>query len=113
MSHEEDRWMRYDGTKGTIIGAFSGKGGRIEILPHRGPAEIIEVDGRDGHGGGDTGIMRGFVAAIRGEAPPRSSARESLESHLLAFASEDSRLAHSVVDMPTYRQQLRDSVSKS
>jgi predicted dehydrogenase len=112
MSHEEDRWMRYDGTKGTIIGSFSGKGGRIEILPHRGQAEVIEVDGRDGHGGGDTGIMRGFVAAIRGEAPPRSSARESLESHLLAFASEDSRLVHNVVDMPTYRQQLRDSVSQ-
>ena len=73
----------------------------------------VEALGRiDGHGGGDTGIMRSFVAAIRGEAPPRSSARESLESHLLAFASEDSRLAHTVVDMPTYRQQLRDSVSQ-
>ena len=111
VSSEENRYMRYDGTKGTLEGFFDANGGRIEIRPHRGTPEIIEVDGRAGHGGGDTGIMRGFVAAVRGEAAPRSSARESLESHLLAFASEDARLAHHVIDMHEYRNALRTQVT--
>ena len=111
VSSEENRYMRYDGTKGTLEGFFDAHGGRIEVRPHRGVAEIIEVDGRAGHGGGDTGIMRGFVAAVRGEAAPRSSARESLESHLLAFASEDARIDRSVIDMDTYRTRLRNHVA--
>lgn len=107
MSHEEDRTMRYDGTKATLTGVFGKKGGRIEIHPHRGTPEIIEVDGRSGHGGGDSGIMRGFVAAVRGEAAPLSTASQSLASHLMAFAAEDARIARTVVDMPSYTQQLR------
>lgn len=111
VSSEENRYMRYDGTTGTLEGFFDANGGRIEIRPHRGTARTIEVDGRAGHGGGDTGIMRGFIAAVRGHAAPRSSARESLESHLLAFASEDARLAHNVIDMSDYRTALRQQVS--
>lgn len=111
VSSEENRYMRYDGTKGTLEGFFDAQGGRIEIRPHRGLAEVIAVDGRAGHGGGDTGIMRGFIAAVRGHAAPRSSARESLESHLLAFASEDARLAQHVIDMADYRTMLRNQVT--
>ncbi len=110
VSHEEDRTMRYDGSKATLKGVFNRHGGRIEILPHRGTAEVIEVDGRSGHGGGDSGIMRGFVAAIRGQAAPLSTANQSLASHLMAFAAEDARIARSVVDMQAYQQRLRDSV---
>jgi hypothetical protein len=110
MSHEEDRTMRYDGTKATLTGVFGKKGGRIEIHPHRGTPEIIEVDGRSGHGGGDSGIMRGFVAAVRGEAAPLSTAAQSLASHLMAFAAEDARLARTVIDMPSYAARLRADV---
>lgn len=110
MSDHEDRTMRYDGTLGTLTGVFNAQGGRIEIHPHRGVPEVYEVDGRAGHGGGDTGIMKNFVAAIRTGSAPRSSARESLESHLLAFASEDARLSRSVIDMQHYRADLRAAV---
>jgi hypothetical protein len=48
--------------------------------------------------------MRGFVQAYRGEAAPLTSARESLESHLLAYAAEQSRLSQRVVEMAAYRE---------
>jgi predicted dehydrogenase len=110
MGYEEDRTMRYDGTLGTLTGVFNAQGGRIEIHPHRGTPEVYEVDGRAGHGGGDTGIMKNFVAAIRDGGTPRSTAQESLESHLLAFASEDARISRNVIDMAQYRAQLRATV---
>jgi predicted dehydrogenase len=56
-----------------------------------------------GHGGGDAGIVRSFVRALRGQEPPLTPARESLESHLLAFAAEQSRLSGATVDMAAFR----------
>jgi predicted dehydrogenase len=52
------------------------------------------TDTEDGHGGGDVGVMRAFVDAVSvGDASlVRSGPRESLESHLIAFAAERSRL---------------------
>jgi hypothetical protein len=54
--------------------------------------------------------MKNFVAAIRDGGTPRSTAQESLESHLLAFASEDARISRNVIDMAQYRAQLRATV---
>ena len=48
-------------------------------------------------------MVRSFVRALRGVEPPLTSARESLESHLLAFAAEEARLQGSVVDMADFR----------
>jgi hypothetical protein len=61
--------------------------------------------GASGHGGGDFGIMRSFVGAVRGEHQPLTTGRESLESHLMAFAAEQSRASNSVIDMAGYRAQ--------
>ena len=47
--------------------------------------------------------MSDFVRVLRGEIEPLTSARTSLESHLLAFAAEEARLAGSVVDMSAFR----------
>ena len=53
------------------------------------------ADPEDGHGGGDVGVMGAFVDAVSvGDASlVRSGPRESLESHLMAFAAERSRLS--------------------
>ena len=67
---------------------------------------IIARD-ESGHGGGDYGIVRSFLNAVNG-IPDDSvtTARESLESHLMAFAAEESRLTHTVVDMADYRARV-------
>ncbi len=106
-SYEEQRTMRYDGTRATLRGKFDHAGGVIEIHDHLTQrCEVVDLaSGPSGHGGGDFGLMRGFVRAVRGEDRPLTGGRESLESHLMAFAAEESRRNGSVIDMAEYRAQ--------
>ncbi|MEM8860186.1 MAG: Gfo/Idh/MocA family oxidoreductase [Chloroflexota bacterium] len=106
-SHRESRTMRYDGTRATLRGLFEYGQGRIEIHDHlTSKVDLIEIEpGRGGHGGGDFKIVKSFVDAVRGEAPPLTTARESLESHLMAFAAEESRLTSTVIKMDDYRKK--------
>jgi hypothetical protein len=104
-SNQEHRSMRYDGTRATLR-ARALEPGEIEINYHGGKTERILVDsGAVGHGGGDEGIMADFVRVLRGEIAPLTTARVSLESHLLAFAAEEARLSGQVIDMGTFRRQ--------
>jgi hypothetical protein len=50
------------------------------------------------------GVVRSFLRAMRGEEAPMTSGRASLESHLLAFAAEESRLNSRVVEMGEFRR---------
>ncbi|MEI6168999.1 MAG: Gfo/Idh/MocA family oxidoreductase [bacterium] len=64
------------------------------------------------HGGGDRLIMEGFVDAIRsnGSAPMLTSVEMSLDSHLLAFAAEQSRLAKgAVIELRDFEANVRSS----
>ena len=59
-----------------------------------GPVTAGGGDAAGGHDGGDFGVMAAFVSAVATGDPStiRSGARESLESHLMAFAAERSRV---------------------
>ncbi len=109
QSDEECRTMRWDGTKATLYGKFSSRGHEIRVEHHlSGECEAVPVIARDssGHGGGDYGIVRSFVNMLRGQPDDSvTTARESLESHLLAFAAEESRLQKTVVNMHEYRRR--------
>ncbi|MFP3895326.1 MAG: Gfo/Idh/MocA family protein [Anaerolineales bacterium] len=106
-SHNNVRTTRYDGTLGTL--RATGTSDEIAVYDHLTEGEKIVRPGEaeGGHGGGDTGVMNAFVTALRDpvySAP--TSARESLESHLMAFAAERARLTGQVVDMDAYRQEV-------
>ena len=106
-SHEEGRTMRYDGTRATLRGKFGyGMGDSIEIRDHlTGRIERLDPQAGDsGHGGGDVGMMSAFVTALRDRGAALTGARESLESHLMAFAAEEARLEGSVVFMDRFRR---------
>ncbi len=109
---EECRSMRWDGTKATLYGKFSERGDEIRIHHHlTGEIEEVPVIARDasGHGGGDYGIMRSFLNTLKGKPDDSvSGARESLESHLLAFAAEESRKNKTVVNMSEFRQRVEE-----
>jgi hypothetical protein len=113
FSHENCRTMRYDGT----LASLRGHGGRGELCVHEfrsGQAREIPIAGVEGgHGGGDDGLMRAFVSTMRGEPDAlRTSARDSLESHLMAFAAEESRLkGGTLIDMAEYRARIEAQVA--
>ena len=93
---EGNRTIRIMGTKGEI----KGNAEKNEILisnfltrtERRIETEFVE--GHIGHGGGDEGIMNTFCEYINGEYTGNaiSNARVSAENHMIAFASERSRL---------------------
>ena len=114
-SHREGRTMRYDGTRATLIGHYYATDQEIQIHDHlTGKTEIIRPEigplGASGHGGGDEGLMRAFVQALRDPSAALTTARESLESHLMAFAAEKARVEGVVVDMDAYRRQVESAV---
>lgn len=106
---EECRTMRWDGTEATLHGKFSARGDEMRIHHHlSGEVEEVRVIARDesGHGGGDYGIVRSFLNTLKGQPDDSvTSARESLESHLLAFAAEESRLNKTVINMAEFRDR--------
>ena len=108
--------MRYDGTRATLRGRFAyGLGDSIEIHDHlTGMVEEVDLQASSfsadgsGHGGGDTGLMATFVRALRPVADAAdglTTSRESLESHLMAFAAEEARVEGKVVSMDEFRQR--------
>lgn len=54
----------------------------------------------DGHGGGDLGLIAAFVRMERGEeGAVTSTIRNSIQSHLICIAAEESRKNHTVVEV--------------
>jgi len=66
----------------------------IEVLPFGGEKEtIVLTKGTEGgHGGGDIGIMRGFINSYLGQESFDSPLDASIEGHVMAFLADVSRL---------------------
>ena len=112
FSHQEGRTIRIDGTTGTIIGEFLDSGPKIVLHDHLSGVETnildqkMKIKTESGHGGGDFTLMRSFIDSIQNqtEADPLTSAKACLESHILAFAAEESRLQKKVVSLKEFRK---------
>ncbi len=122
FSHVETRMTRIDGSRATLFADESNN--EIRIYDHyhgsgwpvhptskfQGKAEVIHPPlASSGHGGGDFGLMQAFVETMTQGTAPATSGRVSLESHLMAFAAEESRLNRVVVDMAEYRQRVEQA----
>ena len=59
------------------------------------------------HGGGDEGLVRDFIAKLTqpDAMESRSSIRNSIESHLMACAAEESRLTGKTISMRDFEQR--------
>jgi hypothetical protein len=121
-SHREGRTMRYDGTRATLHGYYYVNDQEIQIHDHlTGKMEVIRPTlgpvGATGHGGGDAGLMAAFVRAVRdpstaGGHRSTTTARESLESHLMAFAAEEARVNETIVHMDQFRRRAEMMTSE-
>ena len=108
LSNLDGRYIRIDGSEGTLEGRFTYAGERLELWSHRGTRKrVLHSSGLtgDAHGGGDQGLMASFTDSLlgRAEEEPLTSARASLESHLMGFAAERARLEGRVVAMGELR----------
>lgn len=99
FTREQTRLVQIMGTKGEIRGKMDEN--TISVFDFLTQKEtVIELaEPKSGHGGGDEAIVRDFLNETRdyGGNGSRSSAAVSLESHLLAFGAEASRLQNGKV----------------
>lgn len=106
FSSREGRQIRIDGTRGCLLADQSRD--EVEYHSHLDGRREVTTPGRvtGGHGGGDDRLISDFVESVRtGRQNPLTSARVSLESHLLALAAEESRLTGRAVDMAEFRSR--------
>jgi predicted dehydrogenase len=117
FSKECSRTIKIMGTKGEIRGAMEKKD--IEVIDFStGETEKILLDNlieKSGHGGGDAGIMRDFVKLIQNEADCKSltSGEISVQSHMMSFAAEKSRLENKIINIQEYTNELKRTRHKS
>jgi len=94
------RRTRVMGTLGELIG----ENGKLEVSIFNKNKKMkydtmLNVDPESGHGGGDAGVMRDFLKAVNlnNQSLLSSTIEASLESHLMAFAAEKSRLKNKTI----------------
>ncbi len=110
FTNEIDRRIRIFGTKGEINGRFNK--GEIEILLFGKDRILIDIKNDifaifEGHGGGDIRMLDEFAKMLSDTNYNElsTSAEDSLESHIMAWAAEQSRITNSVVDMNEFRRK--------
>jgi len=106
FTYEMDRRIRIFGTKGEIQGHF-GKN-EIDLLLFGKSKQRIYLENQEdieGHGGGDFNMLNEFVKMLSDSSynSISTSAIDSLESHLMAWAAEESRLNNMIINMDEYR----------
>lgn len=109
FTHEGGRSVKIMGTQGQIRADMEKNVIKVTSFITR-EKETIHLDaGITGHGGGDTGIMRDFVRLVRsdGKEAGLTGAKVSVQSHLIAFAAEKSRLESRVIKMADYISELK------
>ena len=105
-SHDNVRIMRYSGSRATVCGHTGTN--EITVDEYRTGAHdlITPAMMASGHGGGDWGLLDAFVETIRGNGTEETSARNSLESHLIGYAADEALLTGTVIDMDEYRSRI-------
>lgn len=103
FTNKVHRTIKIMGTKGVIRGDDSMNEIEVQLFASNEKRVINPQVVAGGHGGGDTGIMGDFLSLIKSnKGKALTSAKASVESHIMAFAAEESRLNKTVVDMKDY-----------
>ena len=91
------------GTRGEIFGDLNGN--LLRVMRFEQPDEVIDLgklnEEFSGHGGGDAHLLDAFLHLIAQDAPIAkgiTDISDSVESHLVAYAAECSRLRGGAVE---------------
>lgn len=104
----EDGDIYGDDVNATIIVTKYSSNGRYE-----GASREIHTDtGEGGHGGGDFGIVKDFIEGVKSKvAESRSSIERSIESHIMAYAAEKSRVENKIIIINELKKELMKNES--
>lgn len=69
---------------------------------------ITVVPGGTGHSGGDEGLMEEFISILKGERNNTNTIAQSVHSHVMAFAAEESRLTGKTVELWEYERRFQE-----
>ena len=91
-SPEDNRTVRIEGDKGSLLAEFMGLDSHITFMDSESSKEN-KINFRIGPGqhGGDHGLIGNLVKVLRGEAESLTLAPEAIQGHILAFAVEEAR----------------------
>lgn len=108
FSQKITRKVKLFGSKGEIKADL--EQGTIVVKNFEEADYNIEVKPRPGgHSGGDTGLMDEYVQVLKDETSSNNnwstSLEESIESHLMAFAAEESREQGTIIDLQSWRNE--------
>ncbi|HET8910301.1 MAG TPA: Gfo/Idh/MocA family oxidoreductase [Ktedonobacteraceae bacterium] len=109
------RSLKLMGTKAELRGIVDDQHNEIEIRDFTTGAikhlDLTHMNNQGGHGGGDYGIMRNFIHLVQ-HFPASGNQSEtavgkSVQSHLMAFAAEESRLTRTTINLPEFTQRIQ------
>jgi len=104
FTHEFSRTIKLMGTKGEIRGHM-GKN-EIEFTNfNTGAKQLFQLaSSSSGHGGGDANMMYDFVRLLQGDrnAGGKTAISRSVQSHVMAFAAEASRLQKKIINLEEF-----------
>ncbi|WP_461615399.1 Gfo/Idh/MocA family protein [Clostridium sp. Marseille-QA1073] len=103
FTNQVNRTLKIMGTKGEIRAIDSKNEIEVQLFDTNERKVLNPKQITGGHGGGDTGIMEDFISLIlSNKSKALTSANVSVQSHMMAFAAEESRLTDKVVNMKDY-----------
>ena len=95
FTHNNARTLRLLFTGGEVRAQM--EQGELEVHHFgKGTVETRHAHTQGNHGGGDSGLVRGWLAFLRGEAGQPTPLAQSLDSHRMAFAAERARASRQV-----------------
>ncbi|EGG32129.1 Gfo/Idh/MocA family protein [Paenibacillus sp. HGF5] len=114
FTRDVSRTIKLMGTRGEIRGAMEKN--EIEII-HFGSGKVERISfadrgGHVGHGGGDMGLIKDFLRLVQtgGSNQGLTSASRSVQSHLMAFAAEQSRVDGRIINLNEFAQQFSEPI---
>jgi predicted dehydrogenase len=102
------RTIRLMGTEGEILGDMEDNGIEVREFSSGAIERISVAHLASGHSGGDPNLIADFTRLVRARGGGgRTSVLESVQSHLMAFAAEDSRInGGGLVRMSDFRKRF-------
>lgn len=104
FTYEGSRVMNIMGTRGQIRGDMEKNSITVWDFLTGNREDITIRTGIGGHSGSDDALMRGFLRTVETDgAYTLSSAEDSMQSHLMALAAEESRLTGQTVQLAEFQ----------